>query len=251
MCDRSRVSLFDTDAFNTRLFFPRGDVTPPPAGAIDQMVDVDGAALHLRLHAGDAPRVLLLFHGNGEVVADYDEAAPRFAAAGARLAVVDYRGYGRSTGTPTLRNTIADAASVLDAVRTLATAPVVVMGRSLGSACAADLYALGLPSIAGIVIESGYADVAALVRRRGLAPTFTAAEAAPFDSTAKLARGAQPLLVLHGADDAMIAATEAATNAAAAGPSTRLVLVPHRGHNDLSLSPVYWDALSTFLASLP
>ena len=80
-------------------------------------------------------------------------------------------------------------------------------------------------------------------------PSYTADEAAPFDSKAKLARGTGPLLVLHGAEDTMIAAREAEANAAAAR-GAKLVLVPGRGHNDVSLSRVYWDAVAAFIAGL-
>ncbi|MCK7530646.1 MAG: hypothetical protein MZV63_06165 [Marinilabiliales bacterium] len=45
---------------------------------------------------------MLLFHGNGEIVADYDEIAGAYRELGAALLVVDYRGYGRSGGEPLL-----------------------------------------------------------------------------------------------------------------------------------------------------
>jgi alpha-beta hydrolase superfamily lysophospholipase len=153
------MSLFDTAEFSSSLFFPRPDRSPPPPGATDAFVTVDGAQLHVRTHpAPDGARMLLLFHGNGEVIADYDDAAAEFAAAGARLVVADYRGYGRSTGTPSLRTAVSDAYAVLAAVP----GPVFVMGRSLGSACAAELYAANLPSVEGVILESGSSDLVAL-----------------------------------------------------------------------------------------
>lgn len=243
------MSLFDTEAFSSRLFFPRPDRSPPPAGATDTMVAVDGAQLHVRTHAArEGARTLVLFHGNGEVVADYDDAAADFAAAGARLVVMDYRGYGRSTGTPSLRTAIADAHAVIAAVP----GPVIVMGRSLGSACAAELYAANLPAITGVILESGSTDLAALVRRRGITPPaqLDAADEVAFAALPKIARGTAPLLVLHGANDAMISAREAeAAFAAATTPDKRIVLVPDRGHNDVSLSPVYWSALAAFVSA--
>ena len=106
--------------------------------------------------------------------------------------------------------------------------------------------------MAGVVVESGYTDVGALVQRRGLTlagkPT---GEDRVFDPVPKLARGTQPLLVLHGANDTLISAREAETAyAAAGGANKRLVLVPHRGHNDLSFSEVYWTALAAFASAL-
>ena len=249
------MSLFDSAPFTERLFFPRDDVTPPPDGAADDFVEVGGASLHVRYH-GVSPerRTLLLFHGNGEVIADYDDSAGLFAAAGFGLAVVDYRGYGQSTGSPSLRSMIADAHVILGAVHAVAAGPIVVMGRSLGSACAADLYGRNLPIVEGVVIESGLADLAGLVRRRGLEPPaqFSDEERAVFDPLPKLARGTGPLLVIHGERDTMIASSEAEASFAAAGTKAKkLVIVPGRGHNDVSRSRTYWDALAAFGATLP
>ena len=248
------MSLFDEPQFSERLFFPRADASAPPDGAIDDFLVRPDASLHVRWYAGhEDARTLLLFHGNGEVVADYDDSADRFAAVGLRLAVVDYRGYGQSTGTPSLRTAIDDALAAVAMVHEMAGSPLVVMGRSVGSACAAEIYARRLPSVAGVVVESGSSDLGGLVRRRGLTPpgAFTADDAAAFDPVPKYRRGTQPLLVLHGVDDTMIAASEAQVTHDAAGTRDKqLVLVPHRGHNDLSLSHVYWDALRVFAASL-
>ena len=239
--------LFDTREFNERLFFPRNDASRLPPDAIDLAIEVDGARLHLRWHRPVRDAVtLLLFHGNGEVVADYDHAAQRFAACGANLAVVDYRGYGRSTGTPTLRDAIGDAPVVVEALVAAGAGSLVVMGRSLGSAAAAELYARPHASIARFVWESGFVDLAALVRRRGLVlPSPLPPEAlATFDSLTKLRHGSRPLLVLHGAEDTLIVPSEARLAFDAAGTTEKeLVFIAQRGHNDLSAAPAYWDAL--------
>jgi len=58
-----------------------------------------GARFHQ--HTRDAP-TLLFFHGNGEIVADYDEMGPFYNRIGVNFLPVDYRGYGRSTGSPTV-----------------------------------------------------------------------------------------------------------------------------------------------------
>jgi hypothetical protein len=247
-----RVSIFDSDAFNDRLFFPRPHASPPPAGASDRMVEVDGARLHVRLHAAPAASgTLLLFHGNGEVVADYDRTAARFAQAGVALAVMDYRGYGRSTGTPTLRTLISDARRVAEVIR-----PDVVMGRSLGGVAAHELYARPTEGMEGVILESALFDLDSLIRRRDLIPpaSFTQDERATFEPATKLALGRLPLLVLHGARDELIAPSEAKSALAAAGTAAAdkaLVLVPRRGHNDLSGEDSYWRALAEFVTRCP
>lgn len=247
-------SLFDAPAFNASLFFPRRDATPRPAAARDLRIEVaPGVALHARLHDAPAARcVVLLFHGNGEVVADYDASAASFARVGAALAIVDYRGYGASDGAPTLRTCITDAHAVLAAVRaSVGALPVVVMGRSLGSACAAELCQLTPAVAAAFIFESGIADVYGILRRRGieLGAALPEDDLAVFDPLRKFARCRAPTLVLHGANDTLIPAGEARLTFESLPTADKtLTLIPGRGHNDLSLHPAYWEALAAFLA---
>ena len=243
------TSIFDRDAFNESLFFPRTDASEPPPAAVDRFVALDDAQVHVRCHAvPDARCTLLLFHGNGEVAADYDDTADRFAALGAALAVAEFRGYGQATGVPTLRAVVADARPLAEAVPG---APLIVMGRSLGGVAAHELFARPIDRMAGVILESAFYDLSNLIRRRGLVPppAFTADEIATFEPAGKLARGRLPLLVLHGARDTMIDPHEAAAahQAATAAVDPQLVLVPGRGHNDISGSAVYWAAIGTFL----
>lgn len=249
-------SIFDSAAFNERLFFARSDRSPCPAGAVDRWISVDErATLHARVHRCPSPRgAVLLFHGNGEVVADYDAIAPRFLGQGLTVAVVDFRGYGQSTGTPTLRDAITDAPIVLRALReelSMAGAvPLVVFGRSLGGHCAIELAANEGALCDGLVLESAGSDLHALIARRGLRNDrrFTDEELRVFDPRTKLSRCTARAMVIHGAMDTLIAPREAEANfSAIASSDKRLLWIAGRGHNDLSLSHEYWNAI----ASLP
>lgn len=249
-------SILDSAAFNQSLFFPRRDVSRAPDGALDLRVEVaPGVSLHLRVHpAPGAFVMLLLFHGNGEVVADYDALAWKYAELGVTLAVVDYRGYGASDGVPTLRACLADAHAVLAAARAHAgETPVVVMGRSLGSACAAELCQFAPSASPGFIFESGIADVGGVIRRRGihLDGPLPEEDLAAFDPLRKFARCEARALVLHGERDTLIPPSEAElTFATLKSADKTLVLVPERGHNNLSMGFVYWEALDAFLAPL-
>jgi alpha-beta hydrolase superfamily lysophospholipase len=247
-------SVFDSPNFNQRLFYPRPMVSRAPEGAQDHLVSVDGEVLHVRWYGRPKQRhTLLLFHGNGEVVADYDPFARRFAECGANLVVADYRGYGKSTGIPTLRNILADAHEILRWATNAGASPLIIMGRSLGSACAAELYPQPPDCVVGFVWESGAIDLDALVRRRGLTPprTFSGPDRRTFDPGPKLARGRSPLLVLHGSQDSLIAPSEAERAVHLAGAQDKaLCFIPGRGHNDLMYSPLYWQHLAEFFARL-
>jgi alpha-beta hydrolase superfamily lysophospholipase len=250
------LSILDHPVIARTIFFPRPDFSPPPLGARDVMLEVEpGVHLHARVHgAPDAAAVVVLFHGNGEVVSDYDAAAPRFAQAGGALAVVDFRGYGRSEGEPGLRHLVGDARpAVEELLRHLTQAgevrPVVVMGRSLGSACAVEVACAVPPLVAGVVFESGFSDLAGVARRRGVAVESVAEEDLEvLGPLRKLARIRTPLLVLHGAEDTLIAPEEGRAAFEASGAEDkRLVLIPGRGHNTVSHHLLYWEELAAFL----
>src|SRR5216117_3421822 len=59
--------------------------------------------------------LIVYFHGNGEIAPDYDHFVGEFHHAGAALMVVDYRGYGWSTGRPLASTLLSDAEKVADA----------------------------------------------------------------------------------------------------------------------------------------
>lgn len=245
--------LFDSDLFNDQLFWPRDDDSPPPPGAHDRMVTVaPGVALHLRFHRRPGTRgACLLFHGNGEIVADYDPIADDFAAAGLDLVVVDYRGYGASGGRPTLRALIADSDPVFAAFhQEIGDRPSLIMGRSLGGIAAAFLSASALPGVRGLIFESAAADLIGLVRRRGIPDAMISeVDRQDFDPNRRARQATLPSLVLHGERDDLIVPEVAETLYRELGSAEkRLVWVPRRGHNDLSQSPVYWAALTRFAA---
>ena len=131
------------------------------------------SAARLYPASAEAPAILY-FHGNGEIAADYDFVAPAYTALGLTLLVIDYRGYGASDGTPTATNLLLDAVAVFEAAsdvfedNLLSPAQLYLMGRSLGSAAAIEVALQAGERMAGLIIESGFADTLALLTRLGV-----------------------------------------------------------------------------------
>ncbi|MBI5490334.1 MAG: alpha/beta hydrolase [Deltaproteobacteria bacterium] len=257
----ARLSKLDVPIVTGRIFFPRPDPgDPAPPGSTDLSIPVEGGAvLHARLHPGpDGGPLVLLFHGNGELVADYDEVTPAYRALGAALLVVDYRGYGRSTGQPTPSRIVLDADGVLDFVRSLPAIrgrrPIVVLGRSLGSAPAIHLAATRGADLAGLILESGFARTLPLLRLVGV-PIERAGltEADGFDNEAAMRRVAIPTLILHADEDTIIPIEDAHLNfEACAARDKTLVLIEGAGHNSIMAygGRKYWGAIGDFVARL-
>ena len=170
----------DNPLITSMLFYPRADRPGSShiAGAFDGSIPVeDGVSLGYRfyVHQADAP-VILYFHGNGEIASDYDGIARLFFEIGTSLLVVDYRGYGWSTGSPLASTLLSDAEAVVPALPSVLSnakvgdVPVFLMGRSLGSAPAVHLAYTFPDRFKGLIIESGFADIPSVMRRLGIQP---------------------------------------------------------------------------------
>ena len=228
-------SLLDHPLISSRYFFPRPDAPIHPFS-----VDVEGATLacaRYEMHPG-APW-LVHFHGNGEVVADWEhEYLPHFRAAGLNVFFAEYRGYGASTGTPGMITMLGDVPPVLAAVGTKPE-NMVVYGRSVGSIFAVES-AYRTPNLGGLVIESGIASPIERILMR-VRPEEIGAELAEMmheaekhlDHQKKLGAFPGRTLVLHAKHDSMVQRSHAERNAAWAKKSA-LVLYEHGDHNDVT-----------------
>lgn len=227
-----------------RVFFhPRSTKkTEAPADAVN--IDVPVAtdiSLGCRLfsHGKDAP-TLIFFHGNGEIVSDYDDIGPLYLEEGLNFLVCDYRGYGWSGGTPRLDSFLHDADATFVFLRDwLAqqgyTGPLFVMGRSLGSACAIEIAARHADAISGLIIESGFARTLPLAQVLGLdLAAMGIREEDSFDNGGKIASVTKPTFILHGQHDQLIPLWQAETLQAASGAQQKeLQIVPGADHNSL------------------
>lgn len=166
-----------------------------------------GAAFH---HTDKKAPVILFFHGNGEIVADYNEIGMLYTREKINFFPVDYRGYGRSSGRPGVAAMVADSLKVFDFTQKWMadnsyTGNLVVMGRSLGSACALEIAARRQNNFAGLIIESGFARMLPLLRLLGLAPErLGLSEEIGFQNINKISDYNKALLVIHAEYDHII-----------------------------------------------
>ncbi|WP_457574370.1 alpha/beta hydrolase [Desulfolithobacter sp.] len=241
------------------LFHPRTcEKTPLPPGAIDIPVKIDKeTTIGCRLYATglEAPTILF-FHGNGEIVADYDQIGPRYAEAGMNFLTTDYRGYGWSTGTPTASTLLADAHTLYHALRAWLqdhgyTDQLFIMGRSLGSACAIELASSHNDEIKGLIIDSGFAETLPLAKSLGLdLEAMGIGEEETFNNGGKIELVTRPTFILHGQQDDLIPLWQAQKLHANCGArSKELQIVPGADHNSLiAVGGIYYfNAIKTFV----
>lgn len=195
---------------------------------------------------------ILFFHGNGEIVADYDDIAPIYLQKGINFLAVDYRGYGRSTGTPSISNMLSDCHTIFNYVQNWLesnqfSGPLVVMGRSLGSASALEIAHTYPSRIAALIIESGFAYTGPLLQLLGVdINRIGFSETRGFNHLEKIALFTGPTLILHAQHDHIIPFSDgqALFNASHA-ENKQLVEIAGANHNDIFIS-----GLETYMAAI-
>lgn len=252
------ADLLDNPLILSILFHPRSAAAGHPAGHIhDGTIPVGDDVLigyRLHIHQRRAP-LILFFHGNGEIAPDYDGIAPLYKQAGASLLVVDYRGYGWSTGKPLTSTMLPDAGRVFEAVPGILVAhelegvPLFVMGRSLGSAPAIHLAHTYPDAFKGLIIESGFAHVLPLLARLGLPVDMLSGLPDPIGNAHKMQSINLPLLIIHGEKDRVIPFENGQTlYDASPAADKRFKRFRPAGHNDLLYwADEYFDALGDFI----
>lgn len=229
------------------LFHPQREMpwSTPENGRAVAMFGAQGPAVGGWLFpaADPAAPLILLFHGNGEIAVDYADIGAIYQQLGLALLVMDYRGYGRSEGTPSATGLVEDAIvnaralPELLAMEGLKPVRTLVMGRSLGSAAALAVAtdpdaAAGL---SGLILESAFADTFALVARLGGPRVRAGSEAEDgFGQLTRIAQVTLPTLIIHGVEDQIIPIDDAlALLARSPAARKQLVSIPDAGHNDL------------------
>ncbi|MBK8185334.1 MAG: alpha/beta fold hydrolase [Candidatus Competibacteraceae bacterium] len=244
-------SLLDRPEVLACLFYPRpgfsrGSLANAPDLSIAVAEDVVvGGRGYLADPAGTN---ILFFHGNGEIVQDYDDIGAFYVARGINFIAVDYRGYGRSTGRPTASTLLADSHVILGFIANWLkqqdhTGPLLVMGRSLGSASALELACHDAGLIDGLILESAFAHTGPLLGRIGVELALIRGfdEQRGFRQLDKIRAFAKPTLLIHAEQDHLIPFADGqALYDASPAPDKHLLKIPRADHN--TLFAVGWRA---------
>lgn len=199
--------------------------------------------------APSAHGVVLFLHGNAGNLSHRMDSIAMFHRLGYAVLIFDYRGYGRSSGTPSETGLHRDAETAwahLTRARGIAPESIVLFGESLGGALAAHLAARQRPG--ALVLASVFTSVPDLAA--DLYPWLPVRWLARlrYDTRAALARVDCPVLVAHSPDDEIIPYRHGRELfEAASGAKTFLELAG--GHNEgfIFMREHWVDALAGFL----
>ena len=259
------LPILDHPLISARYFFP----SPAPFSLANPILiplsgerrgDVQDEYLHCWRSAPPSPeqKLIVHFHGNGELVHHWIQPlTPIFQRAGFEVLFVEYRGYGRSGGTPQLEAMLDD----LDAIAERCEVPlahVVPFGRSIGSLYAIE-WVKRFPESLGLIIESGIHDLLERISLRVTpeelnsdALSLSNAVHTRFDQGAKLSQFEGPSLFLHAIQDHLVSIAHAERNLEATQGKGTLIRFPWGDHNSIFSANFedYRDEVIAFLRAL-
>ncbi|MFX1451683.1 MAG: alpha/beta hydrolase [Promethearchaeota archaeon] len=187
---------------------------------------------------------ILLFHGNGEIAEGYYGLLDFFFDCGVNLAVVDYRGYGFSSGEPFYTSLLSDAFPIYNEFsywlnENNIVDSIFVLGRSLGSACASEIGAQNPSNLRGIIFESGFASIYNMMTRlfRVSGEGINLEDLKEYSNDTRILKFKKPVLIIHGIQDFVIPYDESKIiyDCIPDGVEKELVLIERAGHNDIFL----------------
>jgi uncharacterized protein len=242
------------------IFFPPTEIATTPAEVNlpykEVWLPVSTGKIHgwwIKSSQPNAP-ALLYFHGNGSNIGDLINRASRFHQLGLSVLLIDYRGYGKSSGPFPNESLVCEdaqaALTYLTQTRQLPPHRIFLYGHSLGGAVAIEL-ASRHPQLAGIIIEGSFTSVSAVAKEISLYRLFPIdwILTQKFDSINKIPNLKMPMLFIHGTADDIVPSKMSQELYAVAPQPKQLLLVPEAGHDDVAkLGGVkYLQAIEQFI----
>ncbi len=242
------------------VFFPsKGeDETPASLGIPYEVVPLttsDGERLTAWQLEPERPVAdVVYFHGNGGNLSIWLPVLAALHRQHVRVLAVDYRGYGLSTGSPSEAGVYLDAEAVAMYAESQRAGrpsrPLVFWGRSLGGPIAASATRVVTPD--GLVLESSFADKAAVARTQPVLRVLNLFAAYRFSTLESMRNFSNPVLVMHGDRDSIVPLALGRDLFERIGGPKQFVVIAGADHNDFFApsQAAYWQPVLEFIGRL-
>ena len=221
-------------------------------------IERDGArteAWLLRASTAEPARGLVaITHGNAELIDHLLEDAREWRRLGFDVVLPEYRGYGRSTGTPSQDAIVGDTLAAISwALGATGERALVLHGRSLGTGVAMQVAArldetasaqAPAPRLLLAVLEAPFTSIASYAPQYGL-PPFIVRD--PYRTDEVLPTLECPVLILHTRGDEVVPLEHGQALASLAPARVRLVEFDGSHNSGISMTRPYWNAVAEAL----
>jgi fermentation-respiration switch protein FrsA (DUF1100 family) len=210
-------------------------------------LQADGAALNALHFRAEQPKgVILYLHGNAGSLRSWGELGAEFVSLGYDILLLDYRGYGKSTGRISSERALHDDAASAYAYlqRRYPEQEIIVYGRSLGTGLAVYLARSKRPRM--LILETPYYNLLELARASfPFIPGFLFKY--PLRTDQWIADVACPVYLFHGTRDELIPYVSSARLARLIETEQQLFSIEGGRHNDLGAFKQYHEGLTHIL----
>ncbi len=194
---------------------------------------------------------LLFLHGNAGNISHRLDSLQIFHDLGLSVLIIDYRGYGRSTGTTTERGTYLDADAAwnyLTIEKNIDPIHIIVFGRSLGGAVATEL-AMQRPA-AALILESTFTSTSDMAKQFYPYLPVKLLTRIKYPSIEKINKISCPLLVIHSQNDEIVP-YQLGRELFEKAKHPKYFLDISGGHNDgfLISGNIYVEGIDNFISS--
>jgi len=192
---------------------------------------------------------ILYFHGNKDNLIRWGEIASQLTEYEYDIYVFDYRGYGKSSGSPLQAGILKDSEVIFEKIsQKFPDEHWIFYGRSLGTGIAAYLSSKYNPK--GLILESPYYSMEELITHYYF-PYPWYDQKITFSSHSYLKNSTFPVLILHGTADQVIPLKEGQKlYSTLNNPKKGMVTIKHGTHDNLACFAEYQKAIQTFLKEL-
>ena len=211
----------------------------------------DGGNINgLRFKTSNPKGVVFYLKGNSRSIKGWGKFAVDFTRHGYDVIMVDYRGFGKSTGRRSQKAIKRDMQVIYNKIKeNVAEKYIILYGRSLGSGFAAKLASINNPRM--LILDAPYYSLSKVAKK--FIPFMPLSLLIKFPMpTYKWLKYVQcPIHIIHGTDDALIPYKTSVKLSKIKAESTTLHTVIGGGHKDLNTFPAYHQMLSQIINSRP
>lgn len=197
----------------------------------------DGTNLALvKFTTGKRRGIILYFHGNMQNVERYAPLSTLFTAEGHEVWMMDYRGFGKSTGKITEQGLYKDALQIYNlASKEVSGDSIIIYGKSLGTGIAAQL--ASTQGCKKLILETPYYAIPQIAKDKFPVYPVNWLVRYRIPTHQFLSKVTVPVTAFHGTADEVIAYSQA-TKLRDENPTLELVTIQKGKHNNLLTFPI-------------